>query len=386
MKKYTQEKYVEEVKNIYGDKYDYSNTIFTSLKDMIEVYCNKCGSFFRVSASKHLYNHHGCKLCSKEKMSFDRKSNTTEFVEKAKKIHGDKYDYSQVNYINCDTKVKIRCNRCGKYFMQTPNSHLRGSGCNNCNRKEALDKIKLKKAKEFVEKAKEKHGDLYDYSLVDYQDAKKVVKIICNRCHKVFYQTPNNHLRGQGCSYCNGNHKKDLNYFIEKAKAIHGDRYDYSEVEYKNNRTPVKIKCNKCGKYFYQDLGNHISQKQGCPYCYASGGENIIVNFLDKYKIIYESQKKFKDCKDKTYLRFDFYLPDYTMCIEYQGKQHYEEGFNFYMDFLKDSIKARKSFEDVKRRDQIKRDYCSSHNIDLVEIRYDEDIKQKLSEILCVEI
>lgn len=319
-------------------------------------------------------------------MSFNRKSNTTEFIEKAKKIHGDKYDYSQVNYINCDTKVKIHCNRCGKCFMQTPVVHLHGGGCNDCNRKEALDKIKLKKANEFVEKAKEKHGDLYDYSLVDYQNAKKVVKIICNRCHKVFYQTPNNHLRGQGCSYCNGNHKKDLNYFIEKAKAIHGDRYDYSEVEYKNNRTPVKIKCNKCGKYFYQDFGNHISQKQGCPYCYASGGENIIVNFLDKYKIIYEAQKKFKDCKDKTYLRFDFYLPDYTMCIEYQGKQHYEEGFNFYMDFLKDPIKARKSFEDVKRRDQIKRDYCSSHNIDLVEIRYDEDIKQKLSEILRVEI
>lgn len=173
--------------------------------------------------------------------------------------------------------------------------------------------------------------------------------------------------------------------FIEKAKSIHGDRYDYSEVEYKNNRIPVKIKCNKCGKYFYQDLGNHISQKQGCPYCVVSKGENLIVDFLDKHHIIYEQQKKFKDCKDKACLPFDFYLPDYEMCIEYQGKQHYEEGFYFYTCLIKNKIKAQKAFEIVKYHDEIKRNYCYNHNIDLLEIRYDEDINTVLSKNLCID-
>ena len=384
-KKLTQEEYIRRVKNIYGEIYDYKNTFFTGLKDEIFVYCNKCKSFFKISAHKHLYNHQGCKNCIKQKKLINQRSNTKEFIEKAKKIHGDKYDYSKVKYTSVEAEVKIKCNRCGKLFTQKAYIHLQGSGCNDCNRKEALEKLKNIKANEFVEKAKQRHGDLYDYNLVDYQDAKKVVKIICNRCHKVFYQTPNNHLRGQGCSYCNGNHKKDLNYFIEKAKAIHGDRYDYSEVEYKNNRIPVKIKCNKCGKYFYQDLGNHITQKQGCPYCYASGGENIIVNFLDEHKIIYEVQKKFKDCKDKTYLRFDFYLPDYEMCIEYQGKQHYEEGFYFYTCLIKNKIKAKEAFEKVKYHDEIKREYCYNHNIYLLEIRYDEDINTILSKNLCID-
>ena len=309
-----------------------------------------------------------------------KRSTTEEFIKKARKIHGNKYDYVKVEYVDNKTKVKIYCKRCNTYFYQTPNIHLRGGGCDKCNHKEAYIERVKRAAKSFIIKAKQIHGDKYNYDDVDYKNAKLPVRIKCNTCGHVFYQNPNNHLRGQGCSSCYGNTKKTKEQFIENARKIHGNKYDYSKVVYKNNRTPMKIKCNKCNKYFYQDAGNHLSG-QGCPYCASSNGEKKIAEILTNNTIEFKQEYIFKDCKDKRVLPFDFYLPLFNVCIEFQGKQHYKEGFSFYLSYNRGNVeKATLQFEKTRYHDKLRREYCAKNNIVLLEIKYDENIEEKLQE------
>ena len=297
------------------------------------------------------------------------------FEEKARLIHGDKYDYSEVEYVKSSIKVKIRCNICNTEFWQTPNNHLNGQGCPKCK----LNKLKYNQQKtfeDFVADAIKVHGDIYEYVKDTYDGAKHKTKILCKRCNKYFYQTPDKHLCGHGCPKCNvlENHKKQLkplSQFLKEVKQIHGDKYDYSKVEYLGRNIPILIKCNECGKIFKMRPFQHL-RGQGCLYCHKimSKGERKIAKLLKKYNVEYITQKRFEDCKDKHCLPFDFYLPDYNICIEYQGKQHY--GLSTLFD------KTVKSFEERQKRDQIKREYCKNHNIKLIEIRYDENIEEKL--------
>ena len=143
-----------------------------------------------------------------------------EFTEKAKKVHGDKYDYSKVEYINNKTKVCIICPEHGE-FWQTPDSHLRGRGCRQCSIKSMKDKQRLS-TEDFIEKAKEIHGNKYDYSKVDYVNSQTKVCIICPK-HGEFWQTPLNHLKGKGCPDCYGNKKfQNRKYGKHKQrKAVH---------------------------------------------------------------------------------------------------------------------------------------------------------------------
>jgi len=136
---------------------------------------------------------HGCPFCAGNK-----KLTLEEFVQKAKEIHKDKYDYSLVKYKNSATKVKIKCLKCGNIFEQTPNKHLLGRGCPYCAVKQIADKNRLTK-EEFIKKAVKKHGKgKYDYSLVNYINCETKVEIRCLRCGKIFKQTPRSHLQGRG--------------------------------------------------------------------------------------------------------------------------------------------------------------------------------------------
>ena len=124
---------------------------------------------------------------------------TTElFVAEAQKVHGDRYDYSEVEYVNTHVPVKIRCQQCGAFFLQEPSSHLTGRGCPKCNKKQTHKRVNQDM---FIARAKEVHGDKYDYSKVDYQDMHSKVFIICPR-HGEFYQRAQSHLLGSGCPKC----------------------------------------------------------------------------------------------------------------------------------------------------------------------------------------
>ena len=186
-----------------------------------------------------------------------KKLTTDEFIEKAKKIHGDKYDYSLVEYINCRIKVEIICPKHG-VFKQNPHSHLQNHGCPYCGESKKLT------TEEFIEKSKKVHGDKYDYSLVKYKTNHNKVKIICPK-HGEFNQSPNSHLRKSDCPKCSGNIKLSPEKFVEKAKKIHGDKYDYSLVKYKNTHNKIKIICHIHG-IFEQNLYNHY-KGGNCPKC-----------------------------------------------------------------------------------------------------------------------
>ncbi len=165
-----------------------------------------------------------------------KKLTTEEFIQKAKLVHGDKYDYSLVEYINSTTKVKIICPIHGTFY-QSPNAHLRGSSCKLCGF-EYTTKSRKHTNESFINLANKKHNNKYDYSLVDYKQNKIKICIICP-IHGKFYQSPNSHLQSYGCPTCgnlNSGPKLTTEEFIQKAKLVHGNKYDYSLVDYKLNK------------------------------------------------------------------------------------------------------------------------------------------------------
>lgn len=250
-----------------------------------------------------------------------KKITTEEFIERAKKIHGDKYDYSKVKYVGSNTKVCIICPKHGE-FWQLPSGHLSGSGCKQC----VIDNITFTTEK-FIEKAKEIHGDIYDYSKVEYVNNHTKVCIICPK-HGEFWQLPMVHLRpNKGkclkCSYETRNAYKKLGKekFIEKAKKIHGDKYDYSKVEYINAITEVCIICPKHGEFL--QVPHYHLRGHGCRKCRQSKMEVEITKFLKDNNINFIHECGASQFKWLGKLRYDFYLPQYNVAIECQGKQHF---------------------------------------------------------------
>ena len=196
------------------------------------------------------------------------RKNNNGFISDARCVHGDKYDYSKVEYINANTKVCIICPEHGE-FWQTPHSHLNGRGCPLCAKEHSTN---YKNTKEFfIDRATKKHNGKYDYSKVEYVNSTTPVCIICPE-HGEFWQTPHNHLNSTGCKKCKSNKhlgvKDSLESFIEKAHKIHGDKYDYSKVEYVNSTTPVCIICPEHGE-FWQTPSNHTNKihPKGCDKC-----------------------------------------------------------------------------------------------------------------------
>ncbi|MBO6254657.1 MAG: hypothetical protein J6O49_13580, partial [Bacteroidaceae bacterium] len=193
------------------------------------------------------------------------KLTTEEFIKKAREVHGDKYDYSKVEYVNSTTKVCIICPEHGE-FWQKPNIHLQNKGCIRCGRHRTAA-FHSKSQEQFLQDAVKVHGNKYDYSKAEYVDWQTKVVIICP-VHGEFTQFPSSHLQGNGCPKC-GNDRTALRMsnedFINKAKAVHGDRYDYSKVEYVGNKAKVCIICKEHGE-FWQEARMHLSGC-GCPIC-----------------------------------------------------------------------------------------------------------------------
>ena len=240
---------------------------------------------------------------------------------------------------------------------------------------------------EFIKKAKSVHGDKYDYLQCEYKGGKLKVKIICP-IHGIFEKTPNNHLVGQGCPKCSNKYKPTTEEYIIKANIVHknkynyllanysnannkikrhNDKYDYNKVNYLSNKVKVIIICPKHGE-FLQTPHNHIGG-QGCPKCKQPKGEIEINQFLIKNNINYESQKTFDGCVNERSLYFDFYLPNYNTCIEYDGKQHFKAVKYF---------GGEKGLKIRQERDKIKEDFCKKNNINLIRIKYNESIENNL--------
>ena len=254
-KKLTTEEFKEKARGVHGDRYDYSKVEYVNTDTKVCIVCPEHGEFWQTPTS-HLGGN-GCPKCSGNK-----KLTAEEFIEKAREVHGDRYDYSKVEYVNANTKVCIVCPEHGE-FWQVPASHLKGIGCQKCGIERRRGARRLSK-KEFISRAKETHGDKYDYSKVEYVNFATRVCIVCQE-HGEFWQTPANHLGGNGCPKCSGTEKLTAEEFIERSRDVHGDKYDYSKVEYVNTDTKVCIVCPVHGE-FWQRPAKHL-KGQGCPKC-----------------------------------------------------------------------------------------------------------------------
>lgn len=253
------------------------------------------------------------------------KSNSEIFKSKAKIKHDNFYDYSLVDYVNNRTPVEIICPKHG-IFRQTPHEHLGGCGCQKCYReRQGIERRKTQE--DFIKQLRAIHGDKYDYSKTIYDGANKYIIVTCPK-HGDFKICANNHLHGQGCRLCAHERIAKINSsnnenFIKKAREIHGDKYDYSKVDYSGNKVPVIITCPEHGD-FKQRPNDHLMGR-GCPECGKKFGvaEKAVLKALrEKYDVVsYQYKEPFLQSRT-SYKSIDFYIPDYKIGIEYQGVQH----------------------------------------------------------------
>lgn len=297
-----------------------------------------------------------------------KRKTTKEFIEQAQIIHGNKYDYSKTEYKGCKTKICIICPEHGE-FWQTPDNHVNSKqGCPKC-----ANNIQLT-VDEFINKAKQVHGDKYDYSKVIYTNYLTKVVITCP-LHGDFEQLPLNHLKGAGCCICSkertSNSKKvNLQESLNKASNTHNNFYNYSKVKFNKTSDKVTIICPIHGE-FIQVWNNHL-EGGGCPKCNKSKGEKIVARCLKSKNITYIEQYKInipKDINKSGIAYVDFYLPDYNTFIEYNGEQHYTP---------KKQFGGMVNFKRQQKRDQYVRDYCQNNDIKLIEIKFNENIDNKL--------
>ena len=203
----------------------------------------------------------------------NQKPTTEQFIERAKAVHGDRYNYEKTVYVDSRTKVIIICKTHGE-FLQRTNGHLDKRGCPSCAGN------KLITTSQFIERALKKHGKQYDYSNVIYIGSETKVNIIC-QTHGIFEQTPTMHMRSSGCSRCAyDNSKKSTEEFIKLAIEIHGDTYDYSKSVYKNTDTNTIITCRIHGD-FNKTPNSHL-KGIGCPTCSHHGMRLTKEQFVEK--------------------------------------------------------------------------------------------------------
>jgi len=419
--KYTTEEFKEKIKKVWGDRYILDKVEYTGINNKIIVTCPIHGDF--QTKANDFINHHGCQKCGGTK-----KMTTDEFITKAKLKHGNKYDYSKTNLEHKDEqgKIIITCPIHGD-FKQKPTRHLYGDKCPLCY------KNFKKTTEQFIEEAREVHGDKYDYSKVDYQGNKIPIIIICNK-HGEFKQTPLYHLQNHGCQQCyyersGETRKKTTEQFIKEAKEIHGNKYDYSLVDYQGNKEKVVLTCPKHGKFMITP-NKHLGG-QGCDACAdEQNGFNKRLTkeqFIRKAREIHgwkydyslvnyqgydveveiicpvhgvfkqkpsihlakggcqkcreshlekELSKKLDEVKIKYEYQkrfdwlgrqsLDFYLPDYNIAIECQGSQHYSETLYNGWNVLNNS--------DVVNRDITKKELCENNNVKLLYYSNDKKI------------
>lgn len=309
---------------------------------------------------------------------------TEEFIKKAKEVHKDvNYDYSKVVYKNNKTPVIIIDPMFGE-FEQTPMKHLAGHDCPKRRYLKTSEKLSLSK-EEFIKQAREIHGDKYDYSKVEYVNNHTKICIICPE-HGEFWQTPNNHiskLRHRGCHFCGGSDNLNINEFIEKSNKIHKNEYDYSKANYVNHMTKVCIICHKKDKYgnehgeFWQTPNSHL-RGSGCPKCNKLSRIRYIEYLLRENDIDFVCEKTFDWLKYKKSLRLDIFLEKYNIAIEHQGKQHFEPIYYWF----KDKERAEHLLSGNQMRDKIKHDLCKEHNIKIFYINYNDNIEDKIKQIV----
>ena len=340
MRKITTEEFIKKARLIHEIKYDYSFVDYIDCETKIKIVCPIHGEFEQTP-----YVHNNLKA-NCPKCSAVERSNRLGLDFLKNKFKNMNFDFVN-DYKNNEQELKLVCKDCGNIFYRTAKELQKGRKCYFCSSGNKATK------ETFIWKARKIHGDKYDYSLVNYSNAKTPVKIYCNKCKKIFLQKPDVHLNGSGCYWCSNNHKLTTEKFVEKAKQIHGDKYDYKETNYLNMKTSIKIYCNKCKDFFWQKPWIHLSGC-GCPNCLHYILEEKVYNELIskglKKDIDFFTHYSFPDLRDAGLLSYDFFIPSEKILIECNGSQHYKQN-TFFQPTLHD-------FHKQLHHDWLKRKYA----------------------------
>lgn len=309
--------FIEKAIAVHGDVYDYSLTCYVNSKEKVQIICKEHG-VFEVTPNGHLRGN-GCKSCGIESRASKCRGNKEDFIKKATEIHGDRYDYSNVEYINSLTEVEIICKEHGK-FLQTPKIHYK-SNCPKCGREAQIEKAR-KDPDKFIEEAKAKYGDKYDYSLVEYINNKTPIKVICSK-RGILEVIPNRFLSED--IYENQGRKKtkstDKEMFLEEVYKIYGDKNDYTNTEVVNSTAKINVVCKEHGEFSVL-MHNHFNG-QGCPKCSAENYRKLRSLSAEEY------YRRVNEKHDNKYT----YTEDYTTLngvvtffCEKHGKQRINAG------------------------------------------------------------
>lgn len=304
MKK-TQDEYINELKIIHGDNIDYKNIHYTWRRGVVDVRCNRCNAEWFPRADS-LLNGTGCPECAKKQSALKHKKSTEEWINEAKSVWGDSYDYSEadLNKRNMGGKVCVICHKKSNdgvehgRFWVIPTDHIKHhkTGCPKCGHY-----VEPKEKKKPIRKT----NDEFDKELIE-RNIKDIVRV--------------------------------------------GD--------YKSNKKKLLFKCLKCGTLFENKPVNITHNMEGCPHCSSSKLEKEVATLLEENNIVFEREKSFDGLvgKNNYPLKFDFFIPEKKILIECQGIQHFVPI---------DIFGGIESFERLVAYDTKKRKYASDNHIKL---------------------
>jgi len=425
MRRLTPAQFIQRATQVHGDRYTYPGLDAVYAKEKIDIQCPIHG-LFQQRPHKHLSGQ-GCRRC----MARPKPATKEELITKAQSVHGDKFIYDEVSYLNNQTNVTIICRAGGHKFQQTPGNHTHKThpqGCPNCAGRNPWALAR------FLEEAEKVHGGLYDYGKITSVTDSTTKLLIGCRTHGDFWQSPAHHIkRRQGCPTCGGTKKGSTERFIERARRVHGDTYNYSQSKYETLHRKLEIICPTHGS-FWQSPRNHIIQKSGCPQCHGvkkatvedfvsrarskhgslydyslvkminmgspvtivcpfhgsfeqipsvhlggsgckrcrnSFGHSKISRALATCGVDFKEEYPISDTNWAMPLWLDFAIfkgGRLVAAVEYHGEQHYRPvGWGRGGDFHNE---AQLAFERIIERDTRKRGWCDQNNIKLLEISY----------------
>jgi len=251
MRKTTTSQFIERAQSIHGNYYDYSDVVLIKMKENVKIICPVHGDFDQIPLN-HVRGS-GCKQCGYDKL----KQSTEAFIDHARQIHNNYYDYSNTELTGMNNKVTIICPVHGE-FEQRAVSHIEGSGCSQCTNSHPHT------LESFIGQANIKHDFKYNYGNVKYKNIKTKILITCAK-HEDFMQTPSDHLQGYGCPECAGVTPVTTKEFVKKSNKIHNNKYNYDNVTLEGMNNNVIITCDIHGD-FNQRPADH-QHGVGCPEC-----------------------------------------------------------------------------------------------------------------------
>lgn len=363
--------------------YDFSESKYYGIAEYTNFYCKLHMQECRV-LPQNLWRGSGCYDCGQIAGNKSRALEYADFVSRCLESHEDTYDYSMVEYVNAKTPVIVGCYEHGSWSV-LPNNHMYGrSRCPICARRDAGLRIAEANTKDtdwFISVAEELHNFKYDYSETEYRGSREKLWINCPESgHEPFEQWPRTHLTGKGCKKCGRESSAALlrlssEEVIGRFVDVHRDRYDYSLSEIYGTDSYIKIGCpEKSHGVFNQKVASHLEGK-GCPKCRLSKGETMVAKLLDAASIDFQVEFKIQDSVDDKILRFDFYIPNQNVLIEYDGEQHYRPVT--FGGMTKE--KALEVHKKIKSRDHRKNVWALDKGYRLIRIRFDENISTVLA-------